>query len=80
MGDCLKNLFVQQFIRLWQEHSYTQNINYFSKIYNDIFAEYLYYHYDKNYDELQFDVIHSFTPLIFEIGTKFIYDGEDDFH
>lgn len=62
------------------EHGYKQNINCFSKLYNDIFARvYLLYHYDKNYDELQFDVIHSFTPLIFEIGTKCIYDGEDDF-
>lgn len=62
------------------EHGYKQNINCFSKLYNDIFARvYLFYHYDKNYDELQFDVIHSFTPLIFEIGTKCIYDEEDDF-
>ena len=80
MGDCLKNLFVQQFDSFMAEHGYTQNINCFSKLYNDIFARvYLCYHYDKNYDELQFDVIHSFTPLIFEIGTKCIYDGEDDF-
>lgn len=80
MGDCLKNLFVQQFDLFMAEHGYKQNINYFSKLYNDIFARvYLLYHYDKNYDELQFDVIHSFTPLIFEIGTKCIYDGEDDF-
>lgn len=50
------------------EHGYKQNINCFSKLYDDIFARvYLFYHYDKNYDELQFDVIHSFTPLIFEI-------------
>ena len=50
------------------------------KYLKDIFARvYLLYHCDKNYDELQFDVIHSFTPLIFEIGTKCIYDGEDDF-
>lgn len=76
MGDCLKNLFVQQFDSFMAEHGYKQNINCFSKLYNDIFARvYLFYHYD----ELQFDVIHSFTPLIFEIGTKCIYDGEDDF-
>lgn len=75
------NLFVQQFDSFMAEHGYTQNINCFSKLYNDIFARvYLFYHYDKNYDELQFDVIHSFTPLIFEIDTKCIYDGEDDFH
>ena len=80
MGDCLKNLFVQQFDSFMAEHGYKQNINCFSKLYNDIFARvYLFYHYDKNYDELQFDVIHSFTPLIFEIDTKCIYDGEDDF-
>ena len=80
MGDCLKNLFVQQFDSFMAEHGYKQNIYCFSKLYNDIFARvYLFYHYDKNYDELQFDVIHSFTPLIFEIGTKCIYDGEDDF-
>lgn len=80
MGDCLKNLFVQQFDLFMAEHGYKQNINCFSKLYNDIFARvYLTYHYDKNYDELQFDVIHSFTPLIFEIGAKCIYDGEDDF-
>lgn len=80
MGDCLKNLFVQQFDSFMAEHDYKQNINCFSKLYNDIFARvYLLYHYDKNYDELQFDVIHSFTPLIFEIGAKCIYDGEDDF-
>ena len=80
MGDCLKNLFVQQFDSFMAEHGYKQNINCFSKLYNDIFARvYLLYHYDKNYDELQFDVIHSFTPLIFEIGTKCIYDEEDDF-
>ena len=58
MGDCLKNLFVQQFDSFMAEHGYTQNINCFSKLYNDIFARvYLFYHYDKNYDELQFDVI-----------------------
>lgn len=80
MGDYLKNLFVQQFDSFMAEHGYKQNINCFSKLYNDIFARvYLLYHYDKNYDELQFDVIHSFTPLIFEIDTKCIYDGEDDF-
>lgn len=80
MGDCLKNLFVQQFDSFMAEHGYKQNINCFSKLYNDIFARvYLLYHYDKNYDELQFDVIHSFTPLIFEIDAKCIYDGEDDF-
>ena len=80
MGDCLKNLFVQQFDSFMAEHGYTQNINCFSKLYNDIFARvYLCYHYDKNYDELQFDVIHSFTPLIFEIDTKCICDGDDDF-
>ena len=48
MGDCLKNLFVQQFDSFMAEHGYTQNINCFSKIYNDIFARvYLCYHYDK---------------------------------
>lgn len=53
MGDCLKNLFVQQFDSFMAEHGYTQNINCFSKLYNDIFARvYLSYHYDKNYDEL----------------------------
>lgn len=51
MGDCLKNLFVQQFDSFMAEHGYTQNINCFSKLYNDIFARvYLFYHYDKNYD------------------------------
>lgn len=80
MGDCLKNLFVQQFDSFMAEHGYTHNKNCFSKLYNDIFARvYLLYHYDKNYDELQFDVIHSFTPLIFEIDTKYICDGDDDF-
>ena len=40
MGDCLKNLFVQQFDSFMAEHGY-------------IFARvYLLYHYDKNYDEL----------------------------
>ena len=35
------------------EHGYKQNINCFSKLYNDIFARvYLLYHHDKNYDEL----------------------------
>lgn len=38
MGDCLKNLFVQQFDSFMAEHGYTQNINCFSKLYNDIFA------------------------------------------
>ena len=53
MGDCLKNLFVQQFDSFMAEHGYKQNINCFSKLYNDIFARvYLLYHYDKNYDEL----------------------------
>ena len=53
MGDCLKNLFVQQFDSFMAEHGYKQNINCFSKLYNDIFARvYLFYHYDKNYDEL----------------------------
>lgn len=80
MGDCLKKLFVQQFDSFMTEHGYTHNKNCFSKLYNDIFARvYLLYHYDKNYDELQFDVIHSFTPLIFEIDTKYICDGDDDF-
>lgn len=80
MGDCLKNLFVQQFDSFMAEHGYKQNINCFSKLYNDIFARvYLLYHYDKNYDELQFDVIHSFAPLIFEMDTKCICDGDDDF-
>nr|WP_294447827.1 hypothetical protein [Ruminococcus bromii] len=80
MKKYLGNLFVQQFDSFMAEHGYKQNINYFSKLYNDIFARvYLFYHYDKNYDELQFDVIHSFTPLIFEIDTKCICDGDDDF-
>lgn len=49
MGDCLKNLFVQQFDSFMAEHGYKQNINCFSKLYNDIFARvYLFYHYDKN--------------------------------
>ena len=53
MGDCLKNLFVQQFDSFMAEHGYKQNINCFSKLYNDIFARvYLFYHYDKNCDEL----------------------------
>lgn len=53
MGDCLKNLFVQQFDSFMTEHGYTHNKNCFSKLYNDIFARvYLFYHYDKNYDEL----------------------------
>ena len=38
MGDCLKNLFVQQFDSFMAEHGYKQNINCFSKLYNDIFA------------------------------------------
>ena len=80
MKKYLKDLFTQQFGSFLIKHGYKQNINCFSKLYNDIFARvYLLYHYDKNYDELQFDVIHSFTPLIFEIGTKCIYDGDDDF-
>ena len=48
MGDCLKNLFVQQFDSFMAEHGYKQNINCFSKLYNDILARvYLFYHYDK---------------------------------
>lgn len=38
MGDCLKNLFVQQFDSFMTEHGYTHNKNCFSKLYNDIFA------------------------------------------
>ena len=80
MKKYLKDLFTQQFGSFLIKHGYTENKNSFVKLYNDIFARvYLFYHYDKNYDELQFDVIHSFTPLIFEIGTKCIYDGDDDF-
>lgn len=80
MKKYLKDLFTQQYGSFLIKHGYTENKNSFVKLYNDIFARvYLFYHYDKNYDELQFDVIHSFTPLIFEIGTKCIYDGEDDF-
>lgn len=80
MKKYLKDLFTQQFGSFLIKQGYTENINSFVKFYDDIFARvYLTYHYDKNYDELQFDVIHSFTPLIFEIGTKCIYDGEDDF-
>ena len=80
MKNYLGNLFAKQFSLFMTEHGYTHNKNYFSKLYNDIFARvYLLYHYDKNYDELQFDVIHSFTPLIFEIDAKCICDGDDDF-
>lgn len=80
MKKYLKDLFTQQYGSFLIKHGYTENKNSFVKLYNDIFARvYLTYHYDKNYNELQFDVIHSFTPLIFEIGTKCIYDGEDDF-
>lgn len=38
MGDCLENLFVQQFDSFMAEHGYKQNIKCFSKLYNDIFA------------------------------------------
>ena len=80
MKKYLKDLFTQQFGSFLIKQGYTENKNSFVKFYDDIFARvYLTYHYDKNYDELQFDVIHSFTPLIFEIGTKCIYDGDDDF-
>lgn len=80
MKKYLKDLFTQQFGSFLIKQGYTENKNSFVKFYDDIFARvYLTYHYDKNYDELQFDVIHSFTPLIFEIGTKCICDGEDDF-
>lgn len=80
MKKYLKDLFTQQYGSFLIKHGYTENKNSFVKLYNDIFARvYLCYHYDKNYDELQFDVIHSFTPLIFEIDTKCICDGDDDF-
>lgn len=80
MKKYLKDLFTQQFGSFLIKQGYTENKNSFAKLYNDIFARvYLLYHYDKNYDELQFDVIHSFTPLIFEIDTKCICDGDDDF-
>lgn len=80
MKKYLKDLFTQQYGSFLIKHGYTENKNSFVKFYDDIFARvYLTYHYDKNYDELQFDVIHSFTPLIFEIDAKCIYDGEDDF-
>lgn len=73
MKKYLKDLFTQQFGSFLIKQGYTENKNSFAKLYNDIFARvYLLYHYDKNYDELQFDVIHSFTPLIFEIDTKCI--------
>jgi len=53
MGDCLKNLFVQQFDSFMAEHGYKQNINCFSKLYNDIFARvYLFYHYDELQNDL----------------------------
>ena len=80
MKKYLKDLFTQQFGSFLTKQGYTENKNSFVKFYDDIFARvYLTYHYDKNYDELQFDVIHSFTPLIFEIDTKCICDGDDDF-
>lgn len=80
MKKYLKDLFTQQFGSFLIKQGYTENKNSFVKLYNDIFARvYLLYHYDKNYDELQFDVIHSFAPLIFEIDAKCIYDGDDDF-
>jgi len=80
MKKYLKDLFTQQFGSFLIKQGYTENKNSFVKFYDDIFARvYLTYHYDKNYDELQFDVIHNFTPLIFEIDAKCIYDGEDDF-
>lgn len=80
MKKYLKDLFTQQYGSFLIKHGYTENKNSFVKFYDDIFARvYLTYNYDKNYDELQFDVIHSFTPLIFEIDAKCIYDGEDDF-
>ena len=80
MKKYLKDLFTQQYGSFLIKQGYTENKNSFVKLYNDIFARvYLLYHYDKNYDELQFDVIHSFAPLIFEIDTKCICDGDDDF-
>ena len=80
MKKYLKDLFTQQFGSFLIKQGYTENKNSFVKFYDDIFARvYLTYHYDKNYDELQFDVIHSFTSLIFEIDTKCICDGDDDF-
>ncbi len=80
MKKYLKDLFTRQFGSFLTKQGYTENKNSFVKLYDDIFARvYLTYHYDKNYDELQCDVIHSFTPLIFEIDTKFICDGDDDF-
>ena len=80
MKKYLKDLFTQQFGSFLIKQGYTENKNSFVKFYDDIFARvYLLYHYDKNYDELQFDVIHSFTSLIFEIDTKYICDGDDDF-
>lgn len=80
MKKYLKDLFTQQFGSFLTKQGYTENKNSFVKLYDDIFARvYLTYHYDGNYDELQFDVIHSFTPLIFEIDTKCICDGDDDF-
>ncbi len=80
MKKYLKNIFVKQFGSFLTKQGYTENKNSFVKLYDDIFAKvYLICHYDKNYGKLQFDVIHSFTPLIFEIDTKCIYDGDDDF-
>ena len=52
MGDCLKNLFVQQFDSFMAEHGYKQNINCFSKLYNDIFAR-VYLLYPVSYTHLR---------------------------
>lgn len=58
MGDCLKNLFVQQFDSF-------QNINCFSKLYNDIFARvYLFYHYDElQNDSFSYIAINEYNKL-----------------
>lgn len=53
MKKYLKDLFTQQYGSFLIKHGYTENKNSFVKLYNDIFARvYLFYHYDKNYDEL----------------------------
>lgn len=51
MGDCLKNLFVQQFDSFMAEHGYKQNINCFSKILYLIF-DYPHKHYTFKHFEI----------------------------
>lgn len=80
MGDCLKIYLCNNLIRLWQNTVISKilivSVNFIMISLRECICSIIMI---KNYDELQFDVIHSFTPLIFEIDAKCIYDGEDDF-